>query len=276
MSWNSARLRAPSLSASRCAKMAARRSSVKLSSSLEVASGSFCSHARKASRFALFPPALACLKTSSWPSFFSTMCSRRISTSRCMLETTRNSSEPSSTMGAQASVAFFRSSSMAAMASAASSRIFLATYFCSWVTATFLCFDISSTASFMRFWSASSCSLKAAAPWFSFCLAARKARASSSLVWVAWETSISFLQAASASSAASWSETSARKGCTASAILFSSASAASSFSPASCIWAVFFRPAVSFRNCVSLAVKEPMLWVSVANSSAAGLLAARS
>ena len=32
------------------------------------------------------------------------------------------------------------------------------------------------------------CSLKAAAPWFSFCLAARKARASSSLVWVAWET----------------------------------------------------------------------------------------
>mmetsp|Transcript_84012 Transcript_84012/g.216273 ORF Transcript_84012/g.216273 Transcript_84012/m.216273 type:complete len:387 (+) Transcript_84012:2552-3712(+) len=254
--------------------MAARRASVKVSSSFPMASGSFSSHATKASWGMLGPPLLACLKKFSSDISFSLRCCRTIVLKVCTLVTIRNSSPPCSTRGAQASVAFLSSASMPARASLASISSFLPAYFCSCSLATFWCLPSSSVAAFMRACSFSNCSLKVVVPRFSLCLSARNTRAALILACTSLDTGISFSQAASASSAASCSVASAAKGLTASAIFFTCSSAASIRSLASCIRAVFFRLSVSLRNWPSFAAAALMRSVIAANSSTAGLEAA--
>mmetsp|Transcript_117087 Transcript_117087/g.331735 ORF Transcript_117087/g.331735 Transcript_117087/m.331735 type:complete len:394 (+) Transcript_117087:365-1546(+) len=125
--WKSAKLMAPSPSASMTLNMARRRSSLNVSSSRCVASGSFSRHATKASTFS--PP--SSFRHASSDSSFSLMWALITEARVWTLVETRNSSPPCSTSGAASSVAFSASFTAFATISFTSTITFLAVNFCS-------------------------------------------------------------------------------------------------------------------------------------------------
>mmetsp|Transcript_95484 Transcript_95484/g.206008 ORF Transcript_95484/g.206008 Transcript_95484/m.206008 type:complete len:327 (-) Transcript_95484:1219-2199(-) len=277
MAWNSARLTAPSLSASRRSKRAARRSAVKASSSRPVASGRPSRKPRKAALPTPPGPAGTCLKRSSTDSSFSRMCSRSRDARVPALASTRNSSPSASTSGAHASVACLTSSSALSTISVASFRAFLAVYFASYAAASCLCLASATPASFDRFARSCKASLKAAA-WprlSSRCRWASDACACPTLSCAPRDLSTSVKPACSSSSSASGgSSPFLAKGAAAASSRCSSASAAPISPAASCISAVAFRLSMSFLNWASFAAAALMPCVISAKASWAGLEAA--
>mmetsp|Transcript_99696 Transcript_99696/g.282145 ORF Transcript_99696/g.282145 Transcript_99696/m.282145 type:complete len:483 (+) Transcript_99696:482-1930(+) len=111
----------PVFAESKCLKMAFRLSSGKFTSSRSIFSGSAASHATKAS--SEVPPICWKMVSSVMPSF-PAACSLRASARTCALHATRKSMPSSSSSGAQTPVAFFTSSSKAAMTWSASYSTF--------------------------------------------------------------------------------------------------------------------------------------------------------
>mmetsp|Transcript_19919 Transcript_19919/g.49712 ORF Transcript_19919/g.49712 Transcript_19919/m.49712 type:complete len:242 (+) Transcript_19919:2740-3465(+) len=158
---------------------------------------------------------------------------------------------------------------MPARVSFASFKSLFAAYFFSYLLATRWCFPSSFFVSLKRVCNSLKVSLCAALASMSLCLSARSLFASATASWVSLRRSTSFSHSSSAMSVSP-----SLKGSAASAIFFTAASAALTFSLASCIRAVFLRPSVSFLNCPSFAAAVLIRSVSCANSSDADLDAA--
>mmetsp|Transcript_132175 Transcript_132175/g.410765 ORF Transcript_132175/g.410765 Transcript_132175/m.410765 type:complete len:234 (+) Transcript_132175:2926-3627(+) len=135
--------------------------------------------------------------------------------------------------------------------SPASASSFLATNFCSRSLAAFLDFASSTWMALSLLWSFLSCSSCAGWPFTSFCLSARKDRASSMWPCAARSSPASFSQISVAASAESASRSSVAKGAAASIVFCTCASTSEIFSPASCISAARRRVSVSLRNWLS-------------------------
>mmetsp|Transcript_90376 Transcript_90376/g.238384 ORF Transcript_90376/g.238384 Transcript_90376/m.238384 type:complete len:421 (-) Transcript_90376:2039-3301(-) len=273
MPLNSASETLPSASASMWANMAVRRSSLKSNSSRLRASGSLTRWAEKASLDKLSAPPENSLYRASCVSSLAFMWSRRAEANVITLTPTKNLRPPSSVSGAHVLSEVFSASSSMLRVSAASASTFFALYFCSCALATFLCLAISVCISFSLACSSFKVSTCPGLPAASFARAVRNVAASPTKEALSFICSTSFSHAAS-----SWPSTSLpsspTKGAVASANFLTLTSAAATFSPASCMRAVFLRPSVSFLKMLSLAEAALMRSVSWANSSAAGFEAA--
>mmetsp|Transcript_75149 Transcript_75149/g.207285 ORF Transcript_75149/g.207285 Transcript_75149/m.207285 type:complete len:417 (+) Transcript_75149:1096-2346(+) len=272
-SSNSLKLISPFLSVSMNLKIASRWSGENARSSRPNRSGIFSKEAENAGSLMplslLLPP--SCLKIDSLvtPGFCS--CSLKASMSKSTLLATRKPAPLSTSSGAAVFDAFSISASTSPIMSLASASSFLATNFCSRSLAAFLDLANSTWMPDSLLCSFLSCSSCPEWPFTSFCLSARKARASSILACAARSRAASFSHISVAVSAERVSRSSVASGTAASAVFSTSASTARSFSLASSISAVRLRFSVSLLNWLSFWPAVLMRSVSFWNSSMVGL-----
>mmetsp|Transcript_12478 Transcript_12478/g.39035 ORF Transcript_12478/g.39035 Transcript_12478/m.39035 type:complete len:228 (+) Transcript_12478:2583-3266(+) len=215
-------------------------------------------------------PPRAPLKSEAFVAPFFCICSLKASASSSTLLATRKSAPPSATNGFAKFAAFSMSPSHSRTMSAVSASSFLATNFCSRSLAIFLALVSSACTVPMWAWSFFSCSSWPAWPLTSRWRSARKCRASSILACAARSKAASFSQISVAVSAERVSRSSVARGAAACVVFSTSASTAASFSDASCMSVVRFRPSVSRRNWLSFCPAALMRSVSFWNSSVVG------
>mmetsp|Transcript_114623 Transcript_114623/g.214615 ORF Transcript_114623/g.214615 Transcript_114623/m.214615 type:complete len:215 (-) Transcript_114623:2879-3523(-) len=198
------------------------------------------------------------------------MCSVRAETIILVMLATMKILPPSSSRGAEASVAFSTTASRSSMCCVTSDSKIFATNFCSALLPAARAFASSTWMLLVRLKSFE-ISPKLFAAFLSRCLSVRNFLASSNLDCASLSASASLSQIACASSGEISSALCVWRGAAASTHFCTASSAALTLAVASCRSACRFRPSVSDLKAESLFVASSTLVLSVLTSSSAGL-----